>query len=188
MVTTFFSKANTTIETTYSGYRGIYDTYFAKWEKIKNQIQSNLTQMAKITEDNNANMKKLRPYKNYTYVDYTKKDLSNYDNRYAIYWYRYEPGYTSDDRLYPADWRRLTTCDDFGVPSHIDVSNYGLPVYDDLVIKDGKYYFYNNGQTATIYESGNTTNETTTAAGNEETTAAEEDDETEEIFGEDDDE
>lgn len=208
MITTFFIDADTLIRETYSGYRGIYDTYFAKWEKIKNQIQRNLNEMETITKDNNDSMKKLRPYTNYQYVDYSKKDLSNYDNRYAIYWYRYEPGYTSDDRLYPADWRRLTTKADFGIAQEIItnqeeydalnaemqaslarltrqwqsgtitseqdyqkrkvemqnyyneqlsrfktsdgdelVYNYGLPIYDDLISKDGKYYFSDKVQT-----------------------------------------
>lgn len=188
MITKFFDDADATITETYSGYRGIYDTYFTKCEKIINQIKEYLTTMEEIAKDNNGNMKKLRPYKNYSYVDYTKQDLSNYDNRYAIYWYRYEPGYTSDDRLYPADWRRLTTAADFGIfgvnddnseelqaalealedswnsgtiESEADykrrqnelreyyaarnelssIYNYGLPIYDEFIEKDGNYYF-----------------------------------------------
>lgn len=188
MITKFFDDADATITETYSGYRGIYDTYFTKCEKIINQIKEYLTTMEEIAKDNNGNMKKLRPYKNYSYVDYTKQDLSNYDNRYAIYWYRYEPGYTSDDRLYPADWRRLTTAADFGIFGVNDdnseelqaalealedswnsgaieteadykrrqnelreyyaarnelssIYNYGLPIYDEFIEKDGNYYF-----------------------------------------------
>ena len=143
MITNFFTNAQTIIDANYSGYQGIYDTYKTKADKIIVQINENLNKMWTIVEDNNAIMLGMRPYNNSrTYLDYNKKDLSNYDNRYAIYWYRYEPGYTSDDRLYPTEWKRLTTKADFGIDESDElVYNFGLPIYDDFVLKDGQYYF-----------------------------------------------
>ena len=143
MITNFFTNAQTTIDANYSGYQGIYDTYKTKADKIIVQINENLNKMWAIVEDNNAIMVDMRPYNNgRVYLDYNKKDLSNYDNRYAIYWYRYEPGYTSDDRLYPTEWKRLTTKADFGIDdSDEPVYNFGLPIYDDFILRDGQYYF-----------------------------------------------
>lgn len=152
MIDNFFISAQNTIDTAYTGYQGIYDTYKGKSDKIINQIKDNLNKMEEIvgkdknndSKGNHAVMLQLRPYNpEYPYVDYNKKDLSNYDNRYAIYWYRYESGYTSDDRLYPAEWKRLTTKADFGIDENSAdlVYNYGLPIYDDFTLKDGNYYF-----------------------------------------------
>ena len=128
MINNFFTAAQNTIDGAYTGYQGIYDTYKGKSDKIINQIKDNLNKMEEIVgkdrnndvNGNHAVMLKLRPYNpSYTYIDYNKKDLSNYDNRYAIYWYRYEPGYISDDRLYPTEWKRLTTKADFGIQKEI---------------------------------------------------------------------
>lgn len=152
MIKNFFNTAQDIIDNAYSGYQGIYDTYKGKSDKIISQIEENLATMEAITgkektddaTGNHAIMLKMRPYNaSYTYIDYNKKDLSNYDNRYAIYWYRYESGYTSDDRLYPTEWKRLKTKADFGIDENSTelVYNYGLPIYDDFTLKDGNYYF-----------------------------------------------
>lgn len=209
MVNSFFIDAQKIIDSAYTGYQGIYDTYKGKSDKIINQIKDNLNKMEIIVNDNHTIMLKLRPYNpNYAYIDYNKKDLSNYDNRYAIYWYRYEPGYTSDDRLYPTEWKRLTTKADFGIQKEVSIDedeydaivakmqasleslthqwmngeieseeeyerrkvetqsyysqrlslltttdgeelvyNYGLPIYDDFILRDGNYYFSDKVQT-----------------------------------------
>ena len=42
---------------------------------------------------------------------YDKKDLTKYDNRYCIYWYRYSPGYKSDDiyenKIIENEWEKI---------------------------------------------------------------------------------
>jgi hypothetical protein len=154
MVEAVFTTAQSVIDAEYSGYQGIYDTYKKKTDKIIDTIKENLEKMESIVgvvaaadtahTGNHYWMQRLRPYDpNYQYVDYHKKDFSHCNNKYSIYWYRYEPGYVSDDRLYPTEWRRLITKADFGIETDSDeiVYNYGLPVYDDFIQRDGKYYF-----------------------------------------------
>jgi hypothetical protein len=47
------------------------------------------------------------------YVAYKEPDLSMYDNRYCIYWYRYEKDYKAPaaESLLPDGWRRLNVHD-----------------------------------------------------------------------------
>lgn len=129
----------------YSGYQGIYDTYYKNAKKVAQDIQKNLDKLEELLKDNFATMKKMPPVVSnaYEYIDYTKRDFTHCDNRYAVYWYKYKKGEKTDDRLAPSDWVRLTTKDDFGIEkgSTEPVYNYGLPIYDEFTEIDGKYYF-----------------------------------------------
>ena len=145
----FLSKALSDIQTKFSGYQGIYDTYSDKINKNLDAIKSNLEKINTYLENVHKNYFQsfklsLNDYfSGYTYIEYNKKDFSDTNNKYSIYWYRYEPGYTSDDRFIKTDWKRLITEDDFGLckNSKIEVQNFGLPIYDDFICKDEKYYF-----------------------------------------------
>ena len=202
MLEQFFENTNNIIKApvagenrvNYSGYQGIYDTYYNNAKKVAILIQNNLDKLELLLNgdataeppiiSNFTIMKQMPPYigNTYAYIDYTKKDFTASDNKYAIYWYRYEPGYKSDDRLISAEWKRLTTKTDFGIDNTQDVLskelalheiaqqkeageiseaayiekekaiidnfnlsqqvyNFGLPIYDNFELRDGKYYF-----------------------------------------------
>ena len=168
----------------YSGYQGIYDTYYKNAKIVAKDIQKNLDKLSELLEDNFDIMKSMPPASgtnNYVYVEYLKKDFSNCANRYSVYWYRYNPKHTKgEDRLVTSEWERMTTREDFGITAPIDteamnaalayvdqmkadgkfnsteeyekekarveksykeVQNYGLPIYDEFIQKDGKTYF-----------------------------------------------
>ena len=147
MIKNMLTSAKNEIKNSYSGYQGIYDTYNAKIIKILDEIKSNIDDSVaeELFSDIYTVLKTLDinslPS---AYPDYNKRDFSHCDNRYSIYWYRYEPGYKDDnDRLIKVDWKRLTTEDDFGIKkdSTVEVKNFGLPIYDDFIERDGIYYF-----------------------------------------------
>jgi hypothetical protein len=66
---------------------------------------------------------------------YKQIDLTPYENRYCIYWYRYNKNYippTSEGGIMPMGWERIPSC-----------NNCGLPIADgpQLSEKDGKPYY-----------------------------------------------
>lgn len=90
--------------------------------------QSVLTQ-----EDYNA----LLRYENVknNFKSYQQVDLTPYENRYCIYWYRYNKNYippASEGGIMPMGWERITSS-----------NNCGLPIADgpQLSEKDGKSYY-----------------------------------------------
>ena len=147
MINAFLNKAQLEIKEQYSGYQGVFDTYNTKILKILQIIENNVNQALKelliespkILDDFNiANLDSKE------YFEYNKKDFSNCDNRYSIYWYRYELGYVDEtDRLIKTDWRRLKTENDFGIKAESTelVYNFGLPIYDEFIDRDGQTYF-----------------------------------------------
>ena len=144
------------IYTTYSGLASIYDTYMIRINRLIATIKGHLGQL---TEDDpyyylqkyfpngvlgTNDYNKLQQYKIKSKTDFTlyvQPDLSEYDNKYCIYWYRYEKDYinNTEEQLMPDGWRRLkpedfnsphSTTDDNGI-------NIGLPgLYKDLSGKD----------------------------------------------------
>ena len=78
---------------TLAGYRGIYNGFNPKVKKAIIAIQSTLAKITFVDTDINL----LKSYKNKSeYVEYGATDLSDYDNKYSIYWYRYKEGYKLD--------------------------------------------------------------------------------------------
>lgn len=73
-----------------AGFRGIYDIYAPKIEAAIANIELECSQIV-VTAADESNLSK---YQNWTmghYEPYAEKDLSHYDNKYCIYWYRYNP-------------------------------------------------------------------------------------------------
>lgn len=120
----------------YSGYAGIYDTYKIRLEKVLLSMEVYLQENNKyhfpIDVFNGINQTLLSSYKNTkTYwKSYVKKDLSQYDNRYCIYWFRYEKDYNNTEpyQFLSSGWRRLTD-----IPH-----NTGLPGSGEII--DTKLY------------------------------------------------
>jgi hypothetical protein len=47
------------------------------------------------------------------------QDLTSYDNKYCVYWYRYNKGYiqpTDEEGIMPNDWERITSLNNVGLP------------------------------------------------------------------------
>ena len=114
------------------GYRSVYDTYKIRVEKLKNTMLGYLgliddEELAKkynktfpksvlkpATEESEEieDFQDLLSYKEKTkedYVIYGGKDLSAYNNKYCIYWYRYEKDYEPPDteQFLPFGWKRI---------------------------------------------------------------------------------
>ena len=125
-----------------SGHRGNYDLYFYRIEIELEKIEDWLDELDALL---NGNFAKLTAYKSngYVFYEYKQTDFSAYDNKYCLYWYRYEPGYkleykkdaNNDEFNYGKfmtdGWRRMTEIS----------QNYGLPTESYVSELDGKTYY-----------------------------------------------
>ena len=87
-------------ETESSSYKGIYDNYFKKIEDIVNQINQLKAGISEYyyVKKNNFYLEQwawivysATADGEYPYEKYNPTPLSKYDNKYSIYWYRYDP-------------------------------------------------------------------------------------------------
>lgn len=124
-----------------SAHRGNFDLYNYRMDQQLAVIANYVAQLKDIFDfdENDAcrNQNKLIAYRNanYSYITYKAQDLSVYDNKYCIYWYRYERGYkleyqegqNNDEFNYGKfvtdGWRRLEITDTLGKP----LLNLGVP-------------------------------------------------------------
>lgn len=141
------------VEYDYTGYKGVYDIYSIRIQRVLTSMDEYLG-VAKDEDGNSSVYNKNFPTAALNGVDYNlfagyqtrtefktykEQDLSAYANKYCIYWYRYERDYVSTDieKLMPDGWRRLTsdelkgTFDDDGI-------NVGLPGEDTENVIDNK--------------------------------------------------
>lgn len=121
------------INSTYSGFKSIYDTYKIRIDRVMAMMDGHLG----IVKDNNevdyGQYKKYFPsgvlaattptdyttmqgYKNKaktSFKVYKAPDMTSYDNKYCIYWYRYEKDYKAPDteQILGDGWRRLVNED-----------------------------------------------------------------------------
>ena len=163
-----FDTGFTGINGTYSGYKSIYDAYklrvtrlmatmwgylgraeikfgvdYASYDKCFPQSILFATTDTDLGYNGTTDFAFLYNYKNKakeSYSLYRPVDLSMYDNRYCIYWYRYEQGYIppNNEQILPNGWRRLTSEDLKTEPHSVigdsDGKNVGLSsiyYYDD---------------------------------------------------------
>ena len=105
----------------YSGYAGVYDTYKIRLEKVLASMDLYLDSESKHRFPIavfNGDFNKLKAYETKTsWKSYVKKDLKAYDNKYCIYWFRYEKDYISDEihQFMPNGWHRLdSTWEEYG--------------------------------------------------------------------------
>lgn len=129
------SKTQTVITERYSSFMSIWDNYYARVTKriqaINNLVDEyNVTYIAKNDMPNHKTMIEDYFWDTYKFVKYKKTDYSQYDNKYCIYWYRYEKNYfNKDERFMEKGWRRL---------SEPEYKNLGLPTKSIMI--DGVKY------------------------------------------------
>jgi hypothetical protein len=91
------------ITTKYQGFLGIYDTYAKRASKIFSILEENLDKLKNLLEGKEALIANYDT--NYSFIEYVQPDLSNLDNRYCVYWYRYVKGYENpDERFMGKEW------------------------------------------------------------------------------------
>lgn len=126
----------------YSGYAGVYDTYKIRLKKVVASMDVYLDAESKhrfpetvFTTD----LAKLKKYnqnltdKKTNWKSYIKKDLKDYENKYCIYWFRYEKDYVSDEvhQFMPNGWHRLDpTWSEYNlsVPANIGIPGPGATI------------------------------------------------------------
>ena len=101
----FLNELGLSIKEKFQGFQNIYDLYREKFDRIFNSLENYRKQADALlsrAEENSTN------YNIDTEIEvYNKKDLSVFDNRYCIYWYRYNKGHIDPDGLMEANWERL---------------------------------------------------------------------------------
>lgn len=108
-----FTKIETKIQNGYSTYQNTYDTYKRRWESIKQEL-SGLVQAEDgtglVETIKNSDLVYLTGNEPLTGDDYTstiEQKKEQYDNRYCIYWYRYNPAAATIDPHKGQGWERL---------------------------------------------------------------------------------
>lgn len=129
------SKTQTVITERYSSFMSVWDNYYARVTKRIQAINDlvdeyNVTYIAKNDMPNHKTMIEDYFWDTYKFVKYKKTNYSQYDNKYCIYWYRYEKNYfNKDEQFMEKGWRRL---------SEPEYKNLGLPT-ESITIDGVKY-------------------------------------------------
>ena len=145
-----------------TAHRGNYDLYLYRVNKELDVVKSYLAHADSLLIGNHE---KLQDYNknNYVFVEYKEKDLSGYNNKYSIYWYRYDRSYKmqfqvnaedNPDGTNPNDefnygrfmgdgWQRITITDENG----IELKNFGLPRNEfECLDENGEPWYDENNQ------------------------------------------
>jgi hypothetical protein len=127
-----YNTVLTTVNTTYSSYENIYTSYKNKWDALKEKInnlktnintwhsnsdgETNTTKLGKIwdkVEGFDLTAESIVPYTDKTTTETFK---NAYDNKYCIYWYRYNNEYIEKDPFMEAGWEKLENSMNVGLP------------------------------------------------------------------------
>lgn len=159
--TVIFKELRETIRDKFPSFQSIYDTYTLKLDKTFKKINDKFVLLnsllrnneKKITSNNihqgeqkdedgnkptyNESIEQDYIYTlNKTITPYEPEDFSQDDNKYCVYWYRYEKGYVDEEGLMEDGWKRLKPGDkiQYNVINTKDmISNLGLPTsYEDI--------------------------------------------------------
>jgi hypothetical protein len=146
----------------FTGYKGIYDDYNSRITKLLNQIWSkwdlvgNPIEETKI-DDNTGELIVIKPLgllvnnkeaienyfkEGYSFTSWSAIELSEYDNGYCIYWYRYNPNALGDNFM-PRGWQRITplpTDTRDGITISCDAVNMEKEEFKVLVIYNHEKY------------------------------------------------
>ena len=169
-----FSKTGgfTKIDGDYAGYKSIYDTYKLRATRLMATMWGYLGMAEYYYGEDYKTYDKYFPYEvlfideklNETkssdfvrlvnYIDkevkdfklYRSPDLSKYDNKYCIYWYREEKDYVAPDTesIVPNGWRRIVN-EDFYEKITLNSDTY----------EKNKYYTYDEENKKFVKETGN---------------------------------
>lgn len=85
-------EAVTSAQGLLAGYRGIYNSYEPKITAVKKDIAKLLDKL-EIIDDLETELVNSKNVTKEELISYVSKDLSEYENRYCIWWYRYNPNY-----------------------------------------------------------------------------------------------
>lgn len=113
------------------GYLHKADEYYESYEYLNKKFPSEY-----FTSDHDV----LQTYKTKEkFIPYQEPDLSNYDNKYCIYWYRYEQNSRTpeSEQLLPEGWRRLTIHDAYKQIENLTEEDFDKEIH--YILKDGKY-------------------------------------------------
>jgi hypothetical protein len=125
---------------TYCGYRGIYDDADSKITALITKLKTQWTEALKALDGNAA---ELEAYfsNSYPYSVWEPTTLSNKDNKYCIYWYRYDPSSPGDDYA-SQGWRRLSwaTNKKDGITIECDAANMAKEEFKVIIIYNHEKY------------------------------------------------
>lgn len=150
-LTNYFSdtKLGKIVDETFPEWRDVYDSYRLRIEDFRKEMLGYIGKAededydkpfpASVLSSDNSDYVALIYYRKRTdFPEYKTPDLTEYDNKYCIYWYRYEPGYipNENEKILNNDWRRLE-------PYTYIQTTVSAEEYKDLVlyIKDSKGIF-----------------------------------------------
>lgn len=147
-------KEQTAVGQTLSGYRGIYNAYNFKVNKVIDFIESYLDSIIHTVGEETPieDIEILKTYKDKTeYIEYGATDFSDCANKYSIYWYRYHKGYVEQDEheakyanFLGDDWERVqvdsnnNTLVNFGIPT--EPGETTTVQLEDGTLKEITYY------------------------------------------------
>lgn len=168
LISTIITASNTActivqdLLTTYPSYQSVYDTYKERIDKIIEKIDyynsklSDWHNKTVFTTDAEGNVIETKTTNTAILNDYRINGLSEdiiayvdkttqadfqkkWDNKYCLYWYRYDENYSTPDRFTPPHWERLN-----------EQTNSGLPGKSDKVINDVAYLEKKTNQKVTV--------------------------------------
>lgn len=104
----------------FGGYFSIYDSYNAQIKEAKDKAYEYIQQIEDILAIGKADDIRTRiqscSAQDEAYTTSLNED--DYKNRYCVYWYRYNQGYTNpEDTIMGTNWERLSEQDNFGIPT-----------------------------------------------------------------------
>jgi hypothetical protein len=150
-MTTGLSTIKTIIQNNYPSFMGAYDIYNTRINQVLKDIDNYKALFKKISAHNITEFTLEGPYiqieidgviqfvtgilkrtSSEDFYPYVPKDLSDYDNKYCIYWYKYQNGYSDEnDPIGMLDWKMITEEDVL----NSTIKNIGLPTLN----ADGTY-------------------------------------------------
>ena len=134
------------LKTFFPGYVAIFDIYFIRIKRILNKIYEvfqlfpnisiNQTYLFYIFNATNAEQEQ---QKDINLQAYETIDLTYYDNKYCVYWYKYEKGYHSSDRtqFLGDDWKLIETK---GNAKNLVTSTQQQIIIPNIGVPKGPYY------------------------------------------------
>lgn len=148
-----FEDLKDSIKNTYPSFQNGYDVFSNKLKQdIKSlkamfdKLNENLDGLeARITSTTEASGSSFKYNFGTTIIDYEEKDLSGYDNRYCIYWYRYDSKETDEDGIMGNGWVRIkpgTQVQTSELETNLSYTmpnNLGLPSKYNLVEQVNKF-------------------------------------------------
>lgn len=91
---------------TYVGYKGIYDDFNVKVNTLLTQLEEQWTSALTLLSGNASDIASYFPVSSYTISEWSPSVSAENENKYCVYWYRYNPDATGDDFV-GRGWERI---------------------------------------------------------------------------------